>query len=190
MNNSISMFIDNELDLDEKIDFLQKIHAEKGFFEESIDLLNQEKILRSDVVSLVPIVTFEKERRFFIFRYLTPIFRVVEVGAIAAIIIFFVFTFQWGKNDAPISNAISKRFVIYQPEASSVQISGSFTNWNNVPLKMDGTSGYWEIELDVPKGENKYVFILGENKKIADPTILMREKDDFGSENSVLVVEA
>jgi hypothetical protein len=190
MNDSISMFIDNELDLDEKIGFINKIREEDDFYDESISLLEQEKLLRADVVSLVPGVPFEKERRFLNFRYLTPIFRVAEVVAIAAIIFFFVFTFQWGKNDAPISNATSKRFVIYQPEANSVQISGSFTNWNNIPLKMDGTSGYWEIELDVPKGEHKYVFIIGENKKIADPTILMREKDDFGSENSVLVVEA
>ena len=57
-------------------------------------------------------------------------------------------------------------------------------------MKMDGPSGYWEIELNVTKGEHKYVFIVGDDKKIADPTILMRERDDFGSENTVLLVGA
>jgi len=188
MNNSISMFIDDELDLDEKIDFINKIHTENGFLKDSITLLEQEKFLRSDVVSFVPGVSLGKEQRSFIMDYVTPFFRIAKVGAVAAFLILFALSFQWKTDDAEAS--ISKRFVIYKPEASSVQISGSFTDWNNIPMKMIGPSGYWEVELDVANGEHKYVFIIGENNKIADPTILMREKDDFGSENTVLVVEA
>jgi 1,4-alpha-glucan branching enzyme len=86
--------------------------------------------------------------------------------------------------------SVSKRFVVYMPEAQNVQIAGSFTNWNSVPMKMIGPSGYWEIELNVTTGEHKYVFIVGNDKRIADPTILLRERDDFGSENSILMVEA
>ena len=103
------------------------------------------------------------------------------------LVLFFVFSIQPEKEMVP---SITKRFVIYQPEAGSVQIAGSFTNWKNVPMKMTGPSGYWEIELDVKKGEHQYVFIIGHDKKIVDPTSLMRERDDFGSENSVLIVGA
>jgi len=186
MNDSISMFIDNELNLDEKIGFVKKVHTEDQFYDESIELLEQEKLLRSDVVSLVPQVSFKEKSKIFDLKFYTPFLRVAEFAAVAVLVLFFVHFIQ-PKNEI---STVSKRFVIYQPEASSVQIAGSFTDWKDVPMKMIGPSGYWEIELDVTKGEHKYVFIVGDNKKIADPTIMLREKDDFGSENTVLLVEA
>lgn len=187
MNDSISLFIDDELSLGEKIDFVKKVHTEKQFYTESIDMLEQEKLLRSDVVSVMPHVTIKEKIKKFNLQFLIPYLRVAEFAAVAVLVLFFVFSIQPEKEMVP---SITKRFVIYQPEAGSVQISGSFTNWKNVPMKMIGPSGYWEIELDVTKGEHQYVFIIGDDKKIADPTILMRERDDFGSENSVLIVEA
>jgi hypothetical protein len=183
------MFIDNELNLDEKIDFVKKVHSEEQFYSESIDLLEQEKLLRSDVVAAAPHVSVEERPKRFSFQFFTPFLRVAEFGAVAVLILFFVFSIM-PENKRQNERFVLKRFVIYQPEARNVQIAGSFTNWDNVPMKMDGTSGYWEIELDVLKGEHRYVFIIGDDQKIADPTILARERDDFGSENSVLVVEA
>jgi hypothetical protein len=193
MNDSISLFIDDELDLDEKIVFVKKIHNEDPFYNESVALLEQEKQLRSDVVPLVPDISFKKALKFSDTRYFSLFFRVAQAGVVAALIVLLVFSLYWKNGDAvsdAVPGAVSKRFVLFQPEVSSVQIAGSFTNWDNIPLKMVGPSGYWEIELDVTRGEHKYVFILGDNKKIADPTILLKEMDDFGSENSVLVVEA
>lgn len=193
MSDSISMFIDNELDLDEKITFVKKIHNEDPFYNESIALLEQEKQLRSDVVPLVPDVSFKKAANFSGVRYLNPFLRIAKAGVVAAALILLAFSLYWKDDNAvniTIPDAVPKRFVIFQPEASRVQIAGSFTNWNNIPLKMVGPSGYWEIELDITRGEHKYVFIVGEDKKITDPTILMKEEDDFGSENTVLVVEA
>lgn len=185
MNDSISMFIDDELNLDEKIDFVKKVHREEQFYSESIDLLEQERLLRSDVISIVPQVSLKEKSKILSFRFFKPFFRVAELGMMAVLVFFVFFSSQPKKEDL-----VSKRFVLYQPEARSVQITGSFTNWKDVPMKMDGPSGYWEIELNVTKGEHKYVFIVGDNKKIADPTILTREKDDFGSENTVLLVGA
>ena len=189
MNDSISMFIDDELDLDEKIDFVKKVHAEEQFYFESIDLLEQEKLLRSDVTAAVPRVSIKEKSKIFDLQRFVPLLRVAEFGAVAVLVLFFVFSVL-PENKPKDKDFVPKRFVIYQPEAQSVQIAGSFTNWNNVPMKMIGPSGYWEIELDVSKGEHRYVFIIGDDRKIADPTILTRERDDFGSENSVLVVEA
>ena len=185
MNDSISMFIDNELNLDEKIDFVKKVHKEDEFYSESIDLLEQEKLLRSDAVLAVPQVSIAKERKKISLKSFIPILRVAEFGVMAALVLFFVYSVQPRHEDI-----VSKRFVIFQPEANSVQISGSFTDWKDIPMKMIGPSGYWEIELNVTKGEHKYVFIVGDDKKIADPTILLRERDDFGSENTILNVEA
>jgi hypothetical protein len=186
MNDLISSYIDNELNLDEKIDFVDKVHTEEQFYTESVDLLKQEKLLRSDVISFVPQVSFKEKRKIFNIQSLTPFLRVAEFAAVAVLVLFFVFSIH-PVNEVP---SISKRFVIYEPDAASVQIAGSFTDWKDVPMTMIGPSGYWEINLDVTKGEHKYVFIVGDGRKIADPTILMRERDDFGSENSVLFVEA
>ncbi len=186
MSDYISMFIDNELNLDEKIDFVRKVHKEEPFYNESIDLLEQEKLLSSDVVSLVPQVSLKEKSKIFDLKFYTPFLRVAEFAAVAVLVLFFVFSINQPENEI---SSVSKRFLIYQPDASSVQIAGSFTDWKDVPMKMIGPSGYWEIELDVTKGEHKYVFIVGDDKKIADPTIMLRERDDFGSENTVLLVE-
>ena len=42
----ISLYIDNELDLDEKIEFVEAVHHDVSLKDEAIDLLTQEKLLR------------------------------------------------------------------------------------------------------------------------------------------------
>jgi hypothetical protein len=50
MNNYlISMFIDNELDLDEKLEFVEIVHDDRSFKDEAVELLHQERLIRSDV---------------------------------------------------------------------------------------------------------------------------------------------
>jgi hypothetical protein len=51
-----------------------------------------------------------------------------------------------------------------------------------------GAGDYWEITIDVPVGEHRFSYILEGDQRLADPTILIREKDDFGGENSILEV--
>ena len=51
-----------------------------------------------------------------------------------------------------------------------------------------GESGYWEIFLDVPEGEHRFAYILDGQHQVADPTVPMRETDDFGGQNSILVL--
>ena len=38
----ISSYIDDELDLDEKIEFVETVHAQPAFKDEAVDLLHQE----------------------------------------------------------------------------------------------------------------------------------------------------
>ena len=52
-----------------------------------------------------------------------------------------------------------------------------------------GKSGYWQITLDVPPGEHRYSYTLDGSRQLADPTVESRESDDFGAENSILLVE-
>ena len=78
------------------------------------------------------------------------------------------------------------RFVLYQPDAGQVELAGSFSGWKTLPMKKMGISGYWEVIVDLYPGEHHYSYIIEGSRRIPDPTILTREKDDFGGENSIL----
>jgi hypothetical protein len=53
-----------------------------------------------------------------------------------------------------------------------------------------GDSGYWELRLNLPYGEHRFAYILDGSQQVADPTVPVREPDDFGGENSILTVAA
>jgi len=185
MKYLISMFMDNEMGLEEKIEFVKKVRDEDDFYDESLELLEQEKLIRMAPVDRVPLVRYKEKKRGFDLSLFKPFRLLASAGVMAAFIIFFIFSIQ---EKAPVS--IHHRFIIYEPEVSKVEISGSFTNWKVLQLKKIGSTGYWQIELNIPQGEHRYTYILEERERVADPTILTREQDDFGGENSVLFVEA
>jgi len=190
MNYLISMFIDNELGLREKVEFVKTIRKDDEFYEESIALLDQEQKIRFDMDAIVPALQaapalrFKEKRKWFRLPDLPtirPFAFMTSAGAMAVVVALILI----GLHTSPIS-AVPYRFVIYEPEVNTVEISGSFTDWEVLPMKKVGATGYWEIELDVPKGEHRYSFILEQEKRIADPTVFARELDDFGGENSIL----
>jgi len=176
----ISMFIDDELDLDNKIDFVETIYDNCPFKAETVDLLRQEKTICSKVVDHVPPLRVQpREKK--VFPPLRPI-GIFASGLAAALLIFLLLVPT--KQGLPAAH----RFVIYQPGIKQVAITGGFTNWKAVPMNRAGNSGYWEITFDLPAGEYRFSYILEGKRQLADPTILTREKDDFGGENSVLEV--
>lgn len=176
----ISMFLDDELGLDDKIEFLKKVYADKAFKDETINLLRQEKLIRSDVVDRVPSVDFKIRRRSF-YPILRPVGLIASTVAAVVIILFFVVPSR-------ISTAVPHRFVIYRPDASQIEIAGSFTAWKRIPMRRMGSSGYWEITLNLSKEEHRFTYILEGRQSFADPTVPIREHDDFGGENSILFV--
>ena len=177
----ISGYIDDELDLDEKIEFVETVYEQVAFKDDAVDLLHQEKQIRGKVADRFPSVTLREKRRFSI-----PLWRpagIFAAGLVAALLIMFFVTPQ------PEQMMLTThRFVLYQPDASRVEITGSFLGWEAVPMKRTGTSGYWEAVLEVPAGEHRLCYILEGGRRIPDPTIPIREKDDFGGENSILAV--
>jgi hypothetical protein len=177
----ISSYIDDELDLDEKIVFVETVHAQARFKDEAVDLLHQEQLVRGEVVDRVPAVVFREKRRFTMALW-RPVGTFAAGLAAAVLILFFVMPRQEAPAVAP------HRFVLYQPDVNQVEITGSFLGWSAVPMKKSGTSGYWEAVLEVPAGEHRLCYIIEGHKRIPDPTIPIREKDDFGGENSILAV--
>ena len=177
----ISSYIDDELDLDEKIEFVETVNEKVSFKDEAVDLLHQEKLIRCEVTDRVPSVTLREKSRF-AFSLWRPA-GIFAAGLAAALLVMFFVTPQQEQT-----MLTTHRFVLYQPDASRVEITGSFLGWKAVPMKKTGTSGYWETVLEVPAGEHRLCYILEGRRRIPDPTIPIREKDDFGGENSILAV--
>lgn len=182
MDYLISMYIDDEMDLDDKITFVEEVHRDEGFRDETIDLLQQEKILRGKVVDKLPQIKVKVKRQFTLTGW-RPL--ALLGSALATAVIVFLFSFPVGKPAL-----ISHRFLIYRPDVTRAEITGTFTGWQNLPLRRVGDSGYWEINLDLPRGEHHFTYILEGNKRFADPTTIAREHDDFGGENSILFIES
>ncbi len=176
----ISMFIDDELDVDEKIELVESVHADAAVKNEIVHLLQQEKLITSPVVSRIPVVEADVRPKL-AFNIWRPAAAFASGLAAALIIMFFVLPEQ------KISS-VPYRFVVYQPDVNQVDITGSFTGWKTLPMKKNGATGYWEITLDLQQGEHRYSYILESEVQIPDPSVLTRERDDFGGENSILDV--
>jgi hypothetical protein len=56
-------------------------------------------------------------------------------------------------------------------------------------MRKIGSSGYWDITMNLPEGEHRFIYILNGKQRFADPTVMSREHDDFGGENSIISVE-
>ena len=174
----MSMFIDDEMNIDEKIEFVETVHTDAAVKDETIGILQQEKLIRDRVVDRIPEAKVNL-RPALDLRFWKPAAAFVSGLAAALLIVFFLQT-------EPKMATLPYRFVIYQPDAGQVELTGSFTGWNTIPMKKMGASGYWEATVDLFPGEHQYSYILEDGRRIPDPTILTREKDDFGGENSIL----
>lgn len=184
MNELISLFIDDEMGLDDKIVFVETVQNDPSFADETIELLSIEKQIRGDVVERVPLL---EPVRPGVLKKLSGFFRQPlgwTATALAAAIIALIL------STLPSDDAVYRqnRFVIYEPDASRVEIAGSFTDWKRIPLDKTGDSGYWELTMTLPEGEHHFSYILEGRQRVADPTIRTREPDDFGGYNSILRV--
>jgi len=178
----ISLYIDDELGLDDKIDFVEFVHEDKRFKDDTVNLLRQEKLIRSEVVEQMPAFGLKPHRGPWQLRLLRP-FGAVAAGLAAAAIVLLLF---WPSQEHELR---PHRFVIYQPDAEGVELAGSFSHWKKIPLKHSGNSGYWEVTLELPEGDHRFSYIIKGGRRLADPTIAVRETDDFGGENSILTVK-
>jgi len=190
----ISLFIDDEMDLDNKIEFVETVHESKPFADDAIDLLQQEKMLTSEWVTHVPTVQIKTARNIF-HRWLRPITAFSMVLAVFAVVLF---RYDWPgiKSDTDpvvgsvIKNKVPHRFVIYRPDARQAEIIGTFTDWQPITMESLSSSGYWTVTLNLFEGEHRYSYLVEDGRQIADPTVLSRERDDFGGENSIIEVKS
>ena len=179
-----SLFIDNELNLEEKKNFLKKIRSEKEFYTITLALIEQEILIREQPE--IPEAVSIRKWQLPVWRTMASWIRPLGYslsGVAATLLLFFIF------YQPPVCPLSTNRFIIYEPQAHQVELAGSFTNWQRIPMHQIGSSGYWEILLPVSSGEHRFSYILDNDLRIADPTLPGREKDDFGGMNSILSVE-
>ena len=190
MEHFISLYIDNELDLDEKIRFITHCYQDKPYVDNAVSLLEQEKQLRVALHHTAPDITGlpSKNRG----RPLSLKSISLAVAACMVLLLSFLATDKVQQPPAVSvhRDAVLHRFVIYQQGADQVEITGSFTHWQRVPLLPAGTSGYWEVRLPVPAGEHRYSYVVDNEEVLADPTVIAREADEFGTANSIIRIEA
>jgi hypothetical protein len=181
----ISLFIDNELNLPEKLEFIDTVVDDPNFHQETRILLEQEELLRSSMVHATPPAATIPLRKQFLM--LLPAWRPALAGfAVALLLLAPVFNFSTAPDPTITMTEASHRFVIYLPEVHEAAVMGTFTDWSPVPMERMGNSGYWVLDLDLQPGEHRYSFLVEEDTRIADPTIQDREYDDFGGENSII----
>ncbi len=182
----ISMFIDDEMDLDDKIEFVETVHGDTRFKDETVEFLDQEKLLQDEMVTKMPPIRIpvevKKERPFL--SFLLP-----SATGFATAMVLVAALFLLRPSPLPeINKETAHRFVIYRPAAARTEIIGTFTNWQPTPMHKLGSSGYWSLTLNLPEGEHRYSYLVEDGRQVPDPTVLTREKDDFGGENSIIRV--
>lgn len=181
-NTLISQFVDDELNLDEKIEFVETIHDDSAYKEQTVELLHLEKWMRAAEVNLVPEVRIPVRRKRIrsLFRPLN--FLGAGLATAAAAVVLLLVWMQQPAAEQPY------RFVLFQPDVEQVDIVGSFTGWRAIPMHRKGFNGYWEATLELPVGEHRFNYVIEGGRRIPDPTILVQEKDDFGGVNSIIEI--
>jgi len=119
-------------------------------------------------------------------------FRLVGAAAVAALIVFFTFTFIF---NTPVTSTICSAEVqfslrIGDNKTHTVAIAGDFNNWNpqtNILEDPEG-DGVWTGTLRLEPGRYEYMFVMDGEKWLPDPNALRYVKDGFGNKNAILEI--
>jgi hypothetical protein len=82
------------------------------------------------------------------------------------------------------------QFVARFPGAQSVAVVGSFNDWRfgSIPLEERDHDGVWRAVVVLPAGAHEYMFVVDGERWVADPLAGRYVEDDYGRENSLLIV--
>lgn len=119
-------------------------------------------------------------------------FRLAGAVAVAALVVFFAFTFIFNIPDTSLICSAEVQFSlkINDNKAHTVAIAGDFNGWNpqaNILEDSDG-DGIWTGTLNLEPGRYEYMFVLDGEKWFSDPNALRYVKDGFGNRNAILEI--
>ena len=88
---------------------------------------------------------------------------------------------------APAADCGTAHFRTNNPVAQSVQLAGSFTNWESEAVNLEKVEGIWHRTLILEEDVHIYKFIV-DGEWIPDPGNPRTEEDGFGGVNSLIPV--
>lgn len=84
------------------------------------------------------------------------------------------------------------QFVLVAPEAKKVAVVGDFNGWDSRHAQYQAQhrgGGVWAVTAPVPVGHHRYSFVVDDSVWVADPYAPRVVDNDYGVENSALLVE-
>ncbi|MDZ7806997.1 MAG: hypothetical protein U5K71_07765 [Gracilimonas sp.] len=80
------------------------------------------------------------------------------------------------------------RFIYVDENADNIAIAGDFNDWEPYQLNEQQVNGkdVWTGFFAMPRGENKYMFVVNGENWVTDPLANMYEDDGFGNKNAVI----
>ena len=77
------------------------------------------------------------------------------------------------------------RLTYRDDDAGEVMVSGTFTDWQPLPLSHNGTQ--WYLDLEIPPGNHEYVYLV-DKEPVVPPESSYSIDDGYGGRNGVLTV--
>ena len=90
---------------------------------------------------------------------------------------------------AYVAKEIPVRFIYTDPQAKKVCVAGNFNDWSTKSDCMTRSGNTWAVQIRLPAGRYRYLFVVNNKVWRKDPGALVSEEGGFGMENSVLIVE-
>ncbi|MFO1470071.1 MAG: glycogen-binding domain-containing protein [Turneriella sp.] len=132
----------------------------------------------------------EPEQPWYKRKMLSPMQALAGMAAVAAIAVVTFSLMQIQMRGAPQGKEalMPVEFTYYAPNATHVEIAGDFVGWQTGKHKLTkGADGNWHLKLMLPPGRYQYQFVI-DGSWTADPSCPARVSDDFGRENSLLIL--
>ena len=96
------------------------------------------------------------------------------------------------ESDADMTEHNNKHkvtFSYFAPEASSVQVAGDFTDWEQAPVELRKTKdGHWKRAVSLTPGQHAYRLLV-DGQWRDDPECTLHQPNAMGGENCVCVVD-
>ena len=116
-------------------------------------------------------------------RWITP--------ALAGAVAMWLVVFGLGRFERPSeAGQVTFHFELHAPGADRVELLGTFNEWKSGDIVLNGpdASGHWIAEVALPEGRHEYIFLVDDERWIADPRAATHRPDGFGRVNTVIKV--
>ncbi len=177
----ISLFIDDEMDIDDKMVFVETVHSDPAFTEETLSLLKQEKLLLTPLTINRPMPRIFSFKRLLSFKY--P-FKALTMVLASAMIIMLITSLETGFQE------VRHRFAIYKPDVKQAEFSVNFTPGMLFSVTFPDQNGYWKDSTEPYPVGNEYIHFLDWKISTAKSRSQFRENLKFShTQNDLHFIE-